>query len=114
MKLLSSLVIAIVPAIGSAFAPTPSLMLSTARTEVKLDMATRRDAIVELTSGFAMTTAVMAGVAQPAMADVVGLRPLSGTPQDDEVVKEQRTVTDKLDINNAPVADYMQVSAASL
>ncbi|KAL3911435.1 MAG: hypothetical protein SGILL_007281 [Bacillariaceae sp.] len=29
-------------------------------------------------------------------------------PSDYEIVKEQRQTTDKLDINNAPVADYMQ------
>jgi photosystem II PsbU protein len=32
---------------------------------------------------------------------------LNTIPADNEIVKEQRTVTDKLDINNAPVADYM-------
>lgn len=33
---------------------------------------------------------------------------LNSQPADNEIVKEQRTVVNKLDINNAPVADYMQ------
>jgi hypothetical protein len=33
---------------------------------------------------------------------------LNTFPADNEIVKEQRTVVNKLDINNAPVADYMQ------
>ena len=33
---------------------------------------------------------------------------LNTFPADNEIVKEQRTVTGKLDINNAAVADYMQ------
>ena len=34
---------------------------------------------------------------------------LNTIPADNELVKEQRTVTDRIDINNAPVADYMQL-----
>ena len=34
---------------------------------------------------------------------------LNSIPADNEIVKEQRTVTGKIDINNAPVADYMQL-----
>ena len=33
---------------------------------------------------------------------------LTSEPADNEIVKEQRQVTNKLDVNNAPVADYMQ------
>ena len=33
---------------------------------------------------------------------------LDTLPKDNEIIKEQRTVTNKLDINNAAVADYMQ------
>jgi len=33
---------------------------------------------------------------------------LNAIPADNEIVKEQLTVVNKLDINNAPVADYMQ------
>mmetsp|Transcript_4877 Transcript_4877/g.5429 ORF Transcript_4877/g.5429 Transcript_4877/m.5429 type:complete len:195 (+) Transcript_4877:105-689(+) len=33
---------------------------------------------------------------------------LDTIPKDNEIIKEQRTVTNKLDINNAAVADYMQ------
>jgi len=33
---------------------------------------------------------------------------LNTIPADNEIIKEQRTVTGKLDINNAPVADYMK------
>lgn len=68
--------------------------------------ATRRDVISEI-SGLVAAAAVTA-VQPPAYAEPVVVEPLKGTPQDNEIVKEQRTVTDKLDINNAPVADYMQ------
>jgi len=34
-------------------------------------------------------------------------RALDNIPADNEIVKESRQVTSKLDINNAPVADYM-------
>ncbi|KAL7541716.1 hypothetical protein ACHAXR_012974 [Thalassiosira sp. AJA248-18] len=93
MKLFTTLAITIIPAI-SAFAPMPS---SHARTAVKLDMGTRRDAFLEIASGLAATVAI----AQPALA-------LNTFPADNEIVKEQRTITDKLDVNNAAVADYMQ------
>jgi hypothetical protein len=33
---------------------------------------------------------------------------LNSMPADNEIVKEQRTVTGKLDVNNAAVADYMK------
>lgn len=57
----------------------------------------RRQAATEALLG--MTGFVM--MAQPALA-------LNSQPADNEIVKEQRTVVDKLDINNAAVADYMQ------
>lgn len=41
--------------------------------------------------------------AQPALALA-----LDTIPADNEIIKEQRTVVDKLDINNAAVADYMK------
>eukprot|EP00574_Skeletonema_japonicum_P014633 CAMPEP_0201713978 /NCGR_PEP_ID=MMETSP0593-20130828/630_1 /ASSEMBLY_ACC=CAM_ASM_000672 /TAXON_ID=267983 /ORGANISM="Skeletonema japonicum, Strain CCMP2506" /LENGTH=171 /DNA_ID=CAMNT_0048203199 /DNA_START=65 /DNA_END=580 /DNA_ORIENTATION=- len=67
--------------------------------------ATRRDVISEI-SGLVAAAAV---IQSPAYAEPVVVEPLKGTPRDNEIVKEQRTVTDKLDINNAPVADYMQL-----
>lgn len=33
---------------------------------------------------------------------------LNTIPADNEIIKESRTVTGKLDVNNSPVADYMQ------
>uniref|UniRef100_A0A7S1BBM0 Photosystem II 12 kDa extrinsic protein n=1 Tax=Corethron hystrix TaxID=216773 RepID=A0A7S1BBM0_9STRA len=67
------------------------------REDFKLDMATRRDTIndiIAITTSFVVT-------AQPVQA-------LNSIPKDNEIVKEQRTVVTKLDVNNAPVADYMQ------
>jgi len=95
---LSAIAITIVPAV-LAFAPIP---LARVHSDVKLDMATRRDVLSEILAAAAAVTA------QPAMAETVVVEPLKGIPTDNEVLKEQRTVTDKLDINNAPVADYMQ------
>ena len=94
MKLSIALATFIIPA-ASAF--SANVLKAPVRTEVKLDMATRRDILSEI-AGFAMAAAVV----QPALA-------LDTFPADNEIVKEQRTVTDKLDINNAAVADYMQL-----
>mmetsp|Transcript_5449 Transcript_5449/g.12425 ORF Transcript_5449/g.12425 Transcript_5449/m.12425 type:complete len:160 (+) Transcript_5449:137-616(+) len=85
---------AIIPAV-SAFSST--ILKAPVRSDVKLDMATRRDAFLEI-AGLAMAAAVV----QPALA-------LDTFPADNEIVKEQQTVTDKLDVNNAAVADYMQL-----
>lgn len=79
-----------IPAV-SAFVP-----MAPVRTVVKVDMGTRRDALFEL-AGLATAAAVV----QPALS-------LDTFPADNEIVKEQRTVVDKLDVNNAPVADYME------
>ena len=111
MKIFPPLVIAITPA-ASAFAPahiisSPSTLL---RADVKLDMATttRRDALSEIVSAFAIAATATA-VVQPAMAaSTVIAAPSSAIPADNEIVKEQRTVVNKLDVNNAAVADYMQ------
>jgi hypothetical protein len=89
MKLSITLAIWIVPAV-SAFAPN---MKAPARPDVKLDMGTRRDVLLGVVG--------IVVAAQPALA-------LNTFPADNEIVKEQRTVVGKLDINNAAVADYMQ------
>ena len=68
-------------------------------------MSTRRETFVELISGLAI---IGAGV-QPALAETVIVKPSSSQVEDNEIVKEQRTVVNKLDINNAPVADYMEM-----
>ena len=58
----------------------------------------RRDMLVNTAA--AMT---VIGIAAPELA-----WGLTSEPADNEIVKEQRQVTNKLDVNNAPVADYMQ------
>jgi photosystem II PsbU protein len=88
----------------SAFTPViRSICHNHGKHEVKLDMVAamnRRDAIFNTVT--AVTAATTATIIQPAFA-------LNSEPADNEIVKEQRQVTDKLDINNAPVADYMQL-----
>ena len=104
MKLFTTLVIAaisIVPAI--AFTST-SLVHHHAHTSVKLDMSTRREVFLELGSGLA----IIGSAAKPAIAETVTVGQSSAQVEDNEIVKEQRTVVDKLDINNAAVADYME------
>ena len=101
---LTTLVIAaisIVPAI--AFTST-SLVHHHAHTSVKLDMSTRREVFLELGSGLA----IIGSAAKPAIAETVTVGQSSAQVEDNEIVKEQRTVVDKLDINNAAVADYME------
>jgi len=107
MKLLTAFIISIIPAISVAFTTTSSVQHSR-HTAVKLD-ATRREILSELASTIAMPGVMATGV-QPAMAATVVTAPISSNvPQDNEIVKEQRTVTDKVDINNSAVADYMQL-----
>jgi photosystem II PsbU protein len=88
----------------SAFAPAiRTIRHNHGKHEVKLDMVAamnRRDAIFN--AAVTATTITVAAIIQPAFA-------LNSEPADNEIVKEQRQVTDKLDINNAPVADYMQL-----
>ena len=99
MKLLTTFIISIIPAISVAFTTTSSVQ-HRRHTAVKLD-ATRREILSELASTIAMTGIMAAGV-QPAMAATVVTAPISSNvPQDNEIVKEQRTVTDKVDINNS-------------
>ena len=66
---------------------------------------------VELSSEVDRRT-VFANAAVAISAVLLGAPPaslaLNTIPADNEIVKEQRTVVEKLDINNAPVADYMQ------
>ena len=73
--------------------------------EVKLDMVAamnRREAIFNTATAVVTAAATIMTTIPPAFA-------LNSEPADNEIVKEQRQVTDKLDINNAPVADYMQL-----
>ena len=99
MKLLTAFIISIIPTISVAFTTTSSVQ-HRRHTAVKLD-ATRREILSELASTIAMTGVMAAGV-QPAMAATVVTAPISSNvPQDNEIVKEQRTVTDKVDINNS-------------
>lgn len=102
MKLFA-IVLAISPA-TLAFAPGPAHLdpSALARTDAKL-MATRRDALAEIATGFAFATS------QPAVAETVVPEPMKGLPADNEIIKEQRQVTGKIDVNNSPVADYMRL-----
>jgi DNA uptake protein ComE-like DNA-binding protein len=93
MKLSITFTISVITAV-SAFTPSTN---NGRRGDVKLNIATRRDILY----GIAAVTTGFAGVAQPVFA-------LNSIPADNEIVKEQRTVVEKLDINNAAVADYMQ------
>ena len=61
----------------------------------------RRDMLVNTAAASAAMTVI--GIAAPELA-----WGLTSEPADNEIVKEQRQVTNKLDVNNAPVADYMQ------
>ena len=90
-----------------AFVPTPTPLPVRKGIHSKLD-ATRRDVLSEI-SGLVTAAALTAAAQQPAHAETVVAEPVKGLPTDNEIIKEQRTVTDKIDINNAPVADYMQL-----
>jgi photosystem II PsbU protein len=93
MKLSITFILSVLTAV-SAFTPSTN---NAGRGDVKVNMATRRDILY----GIAAVTTGFTGVAQPVFA-------LNTIPADNEIVKEQRTVVGKLDINNAAVADYMQ------
>ena len=88
MKLL---IFSLVVSLGLAFSPT----IKTVQKTTMLEMVNRREAIV------AGAAAILASAGPAAFA-------LGTFPADNEIVKEQRTVTGKLDVNNSAVADYMQ------
>jgi len=85
--------LATIAAVSCAFAPNPVQRRGDVTLSAELD---RR---VALANGAAMAAGIFFA-SGPASA-------LNNIPADNEIVKEQRAVTDKLDINNAPVADYM-------
>jgi photosystem II PsbU protein len=88
----------------SAFSPTTGLSLqrlpAAART-IAVDVAMSSE--VDRRTVFANAAAFAGMLLAPSPS--FGL---NTTPADNEIVKEQRTITSKLDINNAAVADYMQ------
>lgn len=89
----------------SAFSPTGPLPLQRlpART-IAVDVAMSSEAVNRRTV-FANTAAIAAVVLLTPSSSFA----LNTIPADNEIVKEQRTVVAKIDINNAPVADYMQL-----
>ena len=94
MKLLIS---ALVVSFGVAFSPAAK----TARKTTTLDMVSRREALM---TGAA---AVLAGAA-PAVASQAGIGADRDFVQDNEFISAQRATGGKLDLNAAPVGDYMQ------
>mmetsp|Transcript_3214 Transcript_3214/g.6663 ORF Transcript_3214/g.6663 Transcript_3214/m.6663 type:complete len:163 (-) Transcript_3214:119-607(-) len=94
MKLIVSIVTIVVPAVVSAFAPSMTMKESN-RSIVRIDSVKRRDVLFSaaMTGGFGFLPGAFA---------------MNTIPADNEIVKEQRTIVNKLDINNSPVADYMQ------
>ena len=78
----------------SAFAPT----LHHERTQVKMNAEVDRRTMLANAAAFA------AVLMHPDQSSA-----FSRNPPDNEVVKEQRQVVGKIDINNSPVADYMQL-----
>lgn len=94
MKLLVS---ALLVSFGVAFSPAPK----TVRKTTSLDMVSRREAIV---SGAA---ALLAGAA-PAVASQAGIGADRDFAQDNEFISAQRATDGRLDLNAAPVGDYMQ------
>eukprot|EP00545_Synedropsis_sp_CCMP1620_P012995 CAMPEP_0119004848 /NCGR_PEP_ID=MMETSP1176-20130426/1389_1 /TAXON_ID=265551 /ORGANISM="Synedropsis recta cf, Strain CCMP1620" /LENGTH=167 /DNA_ID=CAMNT_0006956603 /DNA_START=42 /DNA_END=545 /DNA_ORIENTATION=+ len=98
MRLLSLSLIAISFQGISAFSPTglPALQrLPSVELSAEVD---RRTAIANAAVAI---SGVLLGAPSASFA-------LNSQPADNEIVKEQRSVTDKLDVNNAAVADYMQ------
>lgn len=85
----------------AAFAP--AVAKKSTDTRLMMDTVDRRSfvSLIPAAAAAAATVALSTGSAPAAFA-------LSSDPADNEIVKEQRTVTGKLDVNNAPVADYMK------
>ena len=80
-----------------AFTPLTTTQQQT-KTELQANLVDRRSVF----STVAVTAANALILQKAAFA-------LDRIPADNEIVKEQRQVTGKLDINNAPVANYMQL-----
>lgn len=78
----------------SAFAPT-STSTGSRSMEISAETVDRRTIFANAITAAALCSPFAASA-------------LNTIPADNEIVKEQRTVTGKLDINNAAVADYMK------
>jgi DNA uptake protein ComE-like DNA-binding protein len=90
----------------AAFAPTvvhPQQQRVQSRRRMAVDVT--GSALVDRRSLLANAATVAAATVLVAAAPALALNTI---PADNEIVKEQRTVVTKLDVNNAPVADYMQ------
>jgi photosystem II PsbU protein len=88
----------------SAFSPTglPLQRLLPAARTIAVDVAMSSE--VDRRTVFANAAAIAAVLLAPSTSLA-----LNTIPADNEIVKEQRTVVAKIDINNAAVADYMQL-----
>lgn len=86
--------------IGAVSAFAPSKRQKVHRPEIMLEMASRRDVLINIPGILAAAAAAAATCAIPVSA-------LDTIPADNEVLKESRQVVGKLDINNSPVTDYM-------
>jgi photosystem II PsbU protein len=84
--------------VSNAFAFSPA---KTVRQTTSLDMVSRRESIV---SGAA---ALLAGAA-PAVASQAGIGADRDFAKDNEFISAQRATDGRLDLNAAPVGDYMQ------
>jgi len=85
-------------AISSAFSPTG---LPTRAIAVNMELSAEVDRRAVFANAAVAISAVLLGAPSSSIA-------LNTFPADNEIVKEQRTVVNKLDINNAAVADYMK------
>jgi hypothetical protein len=89
----------------SAFSPAPRLQQQRTAAEVISTTMDMKAPSSDVDRRTVLTTAAAALLLGAAPSSSLALDTI---PADNEIIKEQRTVTDKLDINNAPVADYMQ------
>lgn len=86
---------------ASAFSPLFQTTPAVVRTKALSEQVGRR-AFFANTVATAVSAVVLVGSSAPAAFA------LNTVPADNEIVKEQRTIVEKLDVNNAAVADYMK------
>ena len=90
------------PLVAHAFAPlTATQQKTTTTTELRANLVDRRS-VFSTAAGAAATLIVSTAGNKVSYA-------LDRYPADNEIIKEQNQVTDKLDINNAPLANYMKL-----
>jgi hypothetical protein len=110
LTLISATMMMMMMMMASAFSPAPIATTTTTRQQsmTMALMATEKNTVERRAVLANMAAAVWFGTTLSSLSSPPPALALNNIPSDNEIVKEQRTVVNQLDVNNAPVADYMK------